>query len=218
MAEQGGPEHWSGDEGDERRPQPAALEERVARLELEIAALQRKIGAGPVERNEAWRAAPAERSAPPPAPPPMPVTGDCERCAAAGLRGVGGGLVARANDVRSRVARVVGEPPGIAYLQPHCNRAAADRDGLLFEAGGRSPVDRAQPGGARDCGVAGRRGTGAVVGTLPAQGLCRVFLLAEGGGQRRALSFAVGGVSALRPDSCADGDGADDPGDCVERV
>ena len=74
MAEQGGPEHWSGDEGNERRPQLAALEERVARLELEIAALQRKIAAGPVDRSDAWRAAPAERSAPPPAPPPMPVT------------------------------------------------------------------------------------------------------------------------------------------------
>ena len=73
MAEQGGPEHCSGDEGNERRPQLAALEERVARLELEIAALERKIGAGPVERNEAWRAVPAERSGPPPAPLPMPV-------------------------------------------------------------------------------------------------------------------------------------------------
>jgi uncharacterized membrane protein len=74
MAEQGGPEHWSGDEGNERRPQLAALEERIARLELEIAALQRKIAAGPVDTSDAWRAAPAERSAPPPPPPPMPVT------------------------------------------------------------------------------------------------------------------------------------------------
>jgi uncharacterized membrane protein len=66
MTDQDGPEQRNGNEGDEGRPELTALEERVVRLELEMAALQRRIAARPVEKPDAWSAAaPAARIAPP---------------------------------------------------------------------------------------------------------------------------------------------------------
>ena len=74
MTDHGAPGQQSSNEGNEGQLQPAALEERVARLELAMAALQRKIATGPVDTRDAWRAATAERSASPPPPPRVPVT------------------------------------------------------------------------------------------------------------------------------------------------
>ena len=62
-------EHRSSSEGSEGRSQVAALEERVARLELELARVQRQIAAGAEAPAPVVRAAPA-----PPPPPPMPVS------------------------------------------------------------------------------------------------------------------------------------------------
>ena len=69
MTDQDAPGQQSSNEGDEGRPQATTLEERVARLELEVAALQSRIASGPVKKPDTWSDAPV---AP---PPPVPAWG-----------------------------------------------------------------------------------------------------------------------------------------------
>lgn len=73
MANEGDPERPGSADGSERPPEWTALVERVARLELEFAALQREITAKGVDADRSWRPAAARTAAPPPPPPPVPV-------------------------------------------------------------------------------------------------------------------------------------------------
>jgi uncharacterized membrane protein len=79
MTDKGAPGQQSSNEGDDGKLNPTTLEERVVRLEVEMAALQRRVASGADDRRGAWRAVPAERSAPvappPPAPAPYAVSG-----------------------------------------------------------------------------------------------------------------------------------------------
>ena len=71
MANEGDPERPGSVDWSERPPEWTALVERVARLELELAALHGEITAKGVDVDRSWRPAAARTATPP--PPPVPV-------------------------------------------------------------------------------------------------------------------------------------------------